>query len=518
MTKDKKLKEFLCQIEKFYQPINPLDKDGIGHEIEHIKGVIHRSKEITDIIEDNLELYKESDKMDMNLVTTIACLHDIGNVIGRDAHNHFGAGIVLGELNFEYIARVPMNVDKTLTTIEDRKQAIKYFHENKNKLNDLDKDTLLYKLVSEIYRTQAQFYLSYEGQNIQNEAQLTNFLKNKFDGIDETVLNEMLSGIIDDAGNFTYKYIPELKNITTNLQDVYSKNSTELYIIADAVQDHNIDFEKTNNLIIQRYASRSIYGKIVSDADKDNIPETFAIRTLAYAYNKFGRQKQLPYMIKKNKAGIMQRNDDGTYKIDMQQCLKHVCHQANERCRPSLEEYLSENPNKKSVMPIFPDTLNYKELSKIKGVTINPDGAYEIYTPQHGNMKYDITIKAGDDVYSELDALSGNSQIKDLRSNYIQKMHKWGDPERMDESLEELQPILNDFIESPSLEEAVDYYEKQYWQVKDNSFSNIIDTLIISDNTTNNTNSHKSLDQIISENKDTKTQVNNYNNDCVEID
>lgn len=46
------LKDFLYELEKFYQPENPKLKDGIGHEIEHIKGVVRRTNEIINTMND----------------------------------------------------------------------------------------------------------------------------------------------------------------------------------------------------------------------------------------------------------------------------------------------------------------------------------------------------------------------------------------------------------------------------------------------------------------------------------
>lgn len=162
-------------------------------------------------------------------------------------------------------------------------------------------------------------------------------------------------------------------------------------------------------------------------------------------------------------------------------------------------------------MPIFPDSLNYKELGKIKGVTVNPDGAFRIYTPQHGEMNYDITTKAGDDVYSELDELAHNSIVKDARHKYVETMHRWGNPALMEESLKELQPILQTFINSPSIEEAVDEFEKKYWGVEDNTFKNIIDSLIHSDSDIIGT---ENLDELINK----KGYVNQITPKSVEDD
>ena len=111
------IKEFLGTLEDFYKPEPGEEKKGIGHELEHIKGVIIRTKIISNILNDKLLVSDKADKfkefgfknkaINEDISMTVAAFHDIGNLIDRDDHNHFALGIVKGELTPEDILSVP---------------------------------------------------------------------------------------------------------------------------------------------------------------------------------------------------------------------------------------------------------------------------------------------------------------------------------------------------------------------------------------------------------------------------
>lgn len=518
MSTNHQLKQFLYKIEHFYQPENPKQKDGIGHEIEHIKGVIRRTKTISDIVNNNLESYNTNTPIDINIATTVAALHDIGNVIDRDSHNHFGAGIILGQLNVEYILRVPVSCDKNIATDDKIKNALKYFRENGYDLSKLSNQSSTYKLLSTAFRIKAQFEVGYHDKDLKTENEVLTFLKEKFQTIDDETLKSLKNSLYNNSHVQIINPVKELKNITKSLHQVYPKGSEELFIIADAVQDHNIDFCISKTGIKERYNSRTLYGNIVSDADKDNVPETFAIRTLAYAVNKIGVEKKSDYLIEKDK-----NNNpvfiDGKPKINYQKALEHILHQANERCRPSLKDYIKMDKKHVDVMPIFEESLNYKSLNKIKGVTINEDGAHTAVT-KRGEIKYDITTKCGDDIYSELDNISNTSKIRELRNDYIETMYKWGNPEFKEENLQNLQHIIYDFINSESIELAVDIYEKKCYEAAKNNFKDVVND-ILGDQEIDALNKDVNLENIISKNiNDTKKEIiksqTNKNNIVVE--
>ena len=102
------LEKFLIELENFYKSEPGDEKKGIGHEIEHINGVILRSKKYAEMINENPEIYKLDKKVDIGKVTVIAVLHDIGNVIERDYHNHYALAIVKGELSVEDFCNIPL--------------------------------------------------------------------------------------------------------------------------------------------------------------------------------------------------------------------------------------------------------------------------------------------------------------------------------------------------------------------------------------------------------------------------
>lgn len=124
-----KLKNFLNSIEQFYQPKDASEKDGIGHEIEHIKGVIERMHIIAQTINENPSLYQET-KVDYNIATTVAALHDIGNTINRDDHNHLGYGIIMGKLTPSDILKAPTK-GNTLLSATEKHNILSHFKNNK---------------------------------------------------------------------------------------------------------------------------------------------------------------------------------------------------------------------------------------------------------------------------------------------------------------------------------------------------------------------------------------------------
>lgn len=469
MINKEKLKHFLLNIEKFYQPEHPELKEGIGHEIEHIKGVVHRTEEIVKTINNNPE--KCNTNLDLLVATTIACLHDIGNVISRDGHNFFGEGILKGSLSIESCIvnnkKNSHNINKNVLEgyIHLKNNDISY-----NELTKQQKDNILKATVFYI-----KFNMSYNGYNEQSVSvddfdiflsTLSNLPK------DENLVFKIKEELIKD-GQFKEDdchYTPELKNITKQFQEIFPLNSKEFNDIVRAVREHNIDFMENEKGEKFRFVSDSPYSRIIADADKDNIPETFAMRTMLFALNKWIKSKCNPAFIEKDEKGELKVDENGEYVPNLDMCARHVAHQANERFKYSKEEWMKETGKNENVPNFayevakeFNSESGYKPLKKIKGV----------------DSKGISSPEKGDDLFSQVDTFYGGHEIENLRKSAIDTLRKWSRPDRIEQSMSELRPIMQELLKAPSIETAVDIYESKYYDnVGHNSFEEIIDNII----------------------------------------
>ncbi len=464
----KNLTEMLKKIEEFYQPENPIEKNGIGHEIEHIKGVIRRSDEIADILikELNQDIRKD-------MVTTIACLHDIGNSINRDFHNHIGFGIIKGELTLEDVfnGSFKMLQHKEYKNLKETIEEVKdYIKDANNDFSDIKEKNEQFNDVFKSILTPVNVFNI--GYNEILPPEFPNFLHSKYklpeDWIKEYCEDENIT-FMSKKMNF-YEDVntansSKLKELTKNIQNIYPKDSLENDVICKAIQDHNIDFDYNK----QRYEARNIYGMIIADADKDNVPETFALRTYLYAVNKWFKIDHNPYFLDASKN----LPNEG-------RCLTHILHQSAERFRPKYTKTLFSTQK-----PFHNDLFLYKTFNKIKGLKQITDKTEEKkyknlgYTIQvvpktnkngeplkEAGRKYITSMEAGDDIYSQLDQKFGTDRIIKLRSNFLKTVQSWGDPSKETSSLKELKKIKDVLDKSDSIEEAVDYFEKKHWENK----------------------------------------------------
>lgn len=159
------LKNFLYELEKFYQPEHPELKDGIGHEIEHIKGVVRRTNEIIDTMNDYDYNVEDFDK---NISVLVAALHDIGNAISRDDHGHLGYGIIMNKLELEDILSVPieykMDGDKYISSEQQNHKLLDFVQKNKldEDYYDLSNLTELNKTEKNILLTATRIFAKYQ--------------------------------------------------------------------------------------------------------------------------------------------------------------------------------------------------------------------------------------------------------------------------------------------------------------------------------------------------------------------
>jgi HD superfamily phosphodiesterase len=479
------LKNFLYELEKFYQPEHPELKDGIGHEIEHIKGVVRRTNEIINTMNDygyNVENF------DKNISVLVAALHDIGNVISRDDHGHLGYGIIMNKLELENVFNVPieykMNGDKYISSEQQNHKLLDFVQKNKldNKHYNLSNLTELNKTEKNILLTAIGIFAKYqvfhnsysfeevdefyEGTLKMNQKDIILSSKELVNRDSDNKVISFNTGQMDNDVTRVRELGQKLKSLSEQLSEVLDNNQEKLKTIAEAVQDHNIDFcmedeQKT------RYEARSIYGMIIADADKDNIPEVFALRTLAFSYNKWAKEMNPGYFADKQGTPIV--------KI----CASHILHQSWERSKPE------------GFTKVFDDCFQYKKIEKIKGISeVTKDGENTQIVPkkdQHGvsmnkmnvGKKYIVSKNQGDDIYSQLDNHFGKCAISMLRHNIVQVCQKWANPDLEKENLDYLlDKVVSVYDKADSIEEAVDVFEKKKWGVQDNSFHAVIDDVL----------------------------------------
>ena len=443
------IKEFLHSIERFYQPENPKKKDGIGHEIEHIKGVCYRTGEFCQLINTHKGIYGQS--VDSKIAVSIACLHDIGNVISRKGHNILGKAILEGKINKNDVILNAPDLSQT--------EKVKLL----NFMNKLEQGEMLYsqippaykKRLTDTYMVVCKFEMSYNGKNGKQvkEKDIPDFLSKITNS--KEIHSILQKNLLNDNGTFRTKdgvFQPELKELTRNFQSTFSEN--EKQNILTGVLEHNIDFmENLEGGKETRYISPNIYARIIADADKDNVPETFAIRTVLYAINQNCKVSHIKEFCSENN-----RNRPN---LDM--CGEHVLHQARERFGYSMKEYY-EITGQKTPQPIFVEMFRYKKPQDIKCLD------------KDGNPKKE----KGDDIFYQLDAYTKTDFIEYKMQDSIDKMRKWSLLERKRQSLREIQDIISVLQKSKSVEEAVAFFEAKQYGIKQKNytFENIVDMFL----------------------------------------
>ncbi len=436
--------DFLSDIGEQYTPEHPEEKTGIGHEIEHMKGVMHRSDEIAGVINDNPGKY-DGIKIDTKISTTIAALHDIGNTVSRSIHNLIGMGTVQGSLSVEDILSAPFGRQ---STPKDSIEKILAVDDGKADLSSLtlkEQNTYIQAL-SEVIA----FDIGYSGISLDEIDTNSEAMSRAVNGLKEN------SKLIDDL-----QYNPDLKGITEGLHELFTDD--EIKIIAEAIQDHNIDHDGAD-----RYTARSIYGMIVADADKDNVIETFIIRTLAFSENK------CPMMY--------DRFVDDYGFADIETCRENVAAQAWERFRPLLSGLEAKYQD----VPAF-----IKEVYGIEGLKgVAAGNEAEEYVREHPDVvlreyngtEYCIKQEKGDDSYSQIDAKFEpgveKGTILSLRDDFTKDAellaryaedHSIVLPPYMDPALIDELLVL-----APSIEAAVDLVESLRWGLTDQDWISVV--------------------------------------------
>lgn len=490
------LNSLLHNIGDFYSP--PQDeaekKLGIGHEVEHIKGVVLRADNISDIISNEYKATDNGSPIDKGIVATVAALHDIGNTIERSSHEHMGRGIIQGELSPQDILSVPMFTKENQSDLYGKETILKeYFDIHKEPFSKENLSTLNDKLQTAAYEVGVvclKFRVGY------NTIPASNF---------EKTINQMFGNDIFDVAMDKFKsiinenkmtYTPELQqcidsdmgsklqSLTAQIQQVYPKGSEDLTKIAEAVQDHNIDFKPNLGTgEIDRYEARNVYGSIVADADKDNVFETFEIRTLAFSINKLPTIPNGDYMFEKKPI------DGEVGKVDMIKAVSQVFHQIFERFRPNEKD-----------IEVSQSEFAYKTVGKIKGIeavsadipgakvvpeTIIDHNGIEWKCPSAG-QHYIEKGTIGDDIYSQCDAIygKGENKVLETRSDFIEKAQALLDDAKITGEEAVVIKIASIIVpvweEGKTIEEIVakgeiDYYKEQGIDLSDISWDNVIE-------------------------------------------
>lgn len=491
------LEKFLIGLENFYKSEPGDEKKGIGHEIEHINGVILRSKKYVEMINENPEAYKLDKKVDIGKATVIAALHDIGNVIERDYHNHYAFAIVKGELSVEDFCSVPFEIDKNEFADEKFIKSLKAAINNKTFIvnNISEDDEIFLDALSKYYTAKFFFDIAYKPNNLYTEKDLDEYIKQEFPEMPDELSTIIKRNLCNKDHSLKIQYNPKLKEITKELNSIFDEKSIEE--IAQAVQDHNIDYSSKG----KRYQSRSIYGSIVSDADKDNVPEVFALRTIMYAANKLGLQKKLDYVRKKDATKEEKEKWNSDFVPNLKQCSKHVLHQSWERCRESFEDFFKRTGLLPDKRPTWNEIGKYKKdfsgTKGLEGISKSipvPENSKELEEMVKGYnyaivddklYLFTINLHEGEDLYSELDKISGKSEIRNSKKKYIDTVQSWSKQENEKESLEFIVPLAEEWAQAKSNEEIINKYEAKYCkecitgQMKNYCFENIIKICLV---------------------------------------
>lgn len=459
--KMKELSIFLKSVESFYAPKHPFLKDGIGHENEHIKGVITRSAQMCDVVNNNPEIFGY--QLEKHIAATIACLHDIGNTISRDMHNFLGEGIFNGDITAKHIVKHSYGKFNK----RDREALSKIV--DKIEMNEVDFYDIPEKFkehLIETYATVIKFYMStqgFKGKSVSEQ----NFDEFAYSIIPNSQIVALVhDAVIDNVTGFykqdDAKYIPQLKKLVRDFNYLFPKNTPSRKVILAAIREHNVDFELNKGNVEKRFVSEHKYSRLIADADKDNVPETFAIRTMLFAKNKLGVVNQ-KFMLQQN----------GEQMINIAKCLLHVPHQARERFGYSRTEWRIVSGDKKApYQPIHRDAIiefdeinGYKKLKKAK-----------FYDKKTGG----ISPRPGDDIFSQQEQFVKDKSgittrvISTLRAPAVEKCRQWSRVDMLPQTLIEMQKIYDKLMESPSVEAAVDYYESIHYHQNNRDFSAVV--------------------------------------------
>jgi hypothetical protein len=465
---EKEIRNFALSLEDFYRADDPQKKEGIGHEIEHIKGVVARVGEV--VTEHNKGSFNSGRKTilyDRPTAVLAACLHDIGNVVSRENHNFLGQAILVGKFSvrdlIENNHELSPNAKKKLLGVGKEPGYIEKLERNEITVTDLPDN--FNKIVVGAYVAEVKFHMAYDGLNGRpvSVPEMDDFIKQYISN--PTLAKKVKSEIVTANNQFKHKdavYNKSLSEMTKNFAKIAPIGSPMRENVLIAIREHNVDFTQGNN-DKRRHKSPNPYVRLIFDCDKEKCPEVFAIRTMAYAKNHFGYDMENP--------------------TDQEKIKVHVLHQANERYRYSKTEWCAKNaPGENSGKPQPPFTesfaeppIGYKPLEKCK--------FYDSTQPDS------ISPEKGVDIYYQ------TSVAENYFKNTLATLREWSRVDLKDKSMETMQEIFQVFHDKDSIEAAVDYYEaaNRDIDIKDWNFTKIVTDALIGnqdENIGHGTNTH----------------------------
>ncbi len=465
-----KLQNLLNLAEEFYtlsskeEAIGKLSDN--GHLKEHIKTVLERMRKLIDLFNANKteEMnHNPQYEIDDAVALAVAAYHDIGNSLNRKYHNHLARGIIQGELTYSDILSVPI---KSFSK-EKQSEYIRIFKEkDTEKISEaLKDDRKRTEIIKHIFIPKALFE---KGYNDQESDKIIENISGKYNiSPDELNLVKKTLDRIEPAD-------PEkLRAITRAFKDCFDIN--QINKIAEAVQDHNIDYKNDGS----RYLARNIYGSLIFDADKDDVAMTFAFRTLAYALNSWTKNSD-----KFINNGLP----------DFRKCVSHILHQSWERFRINcftaphkdihtykhlddingvkevktderVNEYIQKGMNEQDAIERVAKEKGYLLCKVPENPIENNEKGNDIYFDA-GNQFYVLSAN-GADTHSQIDTIFTMEKgeictpYMDQKEEFNTMASFWANPEFKEECMEPLEEIAKTawFQENSTMEAIVNVAE-----------------------------------------------------------
>ena len=170
------------------------NQENIGNESSHVFGVIKRSLQRMDLINENEEFKSKLDApLQKDIVLAVAALHDVGDVIGRNNHNQFSKGIIQGKLYLQDILnekaepfnRLPADTRKTIKNyVSDSlffKNEVDGDFYDFTKINEICPDIDAQNAIFEALKIKSQFDCFYNRDfNYSNILSFDNYFSTRF--------------------------------------------------------------------------------------------------------------------------------------------------------------------------------------------------------------------------------------------------------------------------------------------------------------------------------------------------
>ncbi len=478
----------LFALNEFY---NSDRKYNIGHGSSHVFGVMKRSLQRYYFINENPE-FKDvlTEPISKDIIIATAVLHDVGNVINRKNHNQFSKGIVQGYLHIDDILneKTPIYNELDKQTRNNLKSFIldskmnndglfnEYYHfENINSIiPDKESQEALFNAMLIKFQFDSFYNQEFNYEYINS---FDKYLSNHFCIPKDSYLYESIKKysfalfpeskkIIETArdekkyeiersnkekitafNERSHKYSEKCRKLTEMLHASYSQS--ELKIIADAVQEHNVDFKYKDECIDSinnteqaqkeaykqnRFQGSSIYSMIIADADKDNFIETSIMRRFLFSKNhsfivnqesiiEASHINEIKHLLYKNEAIAI---------VPMLSCAFNILGQFYQRDRKesSSQKLLSKIPEE--ILNCSTDGENVlKKIDVLQGMLEIYKENYSNHTFQPSYLKYDRYYyrewTSSVDTYSQLNTFFKTTVFSELNGDYDKKADVLGD-------------------------------------------------------------------------------------------